>query len=123
MNLTTLESWLDRYGRAWETRNPEAAGALFTENASYHETPFDEPMRGRSAIVAYWSHVPRTQDNIHFSYDIITLTDNMAIAHWTSSFIRIPSNAKVGLDGIFVLAFDEQNLCTGLREWWMRQEN
>jgi hypothetical protein len=123
MNLDSLKSWLDAYGRAWETRNPEAAGALFTQDASYHETPYDEPMRGRSAIVEYWSHVPRTQDDVHFSHDIIALTGEVAIAHWSTSFLRIPSNAKVKLDGIFLLTFDEQNLCKSLREWWMRNES
>ena len=53
MNLETLKSWLDAYGRAWENRDPEAAASLFTENATYHESPHDEPMRGRSKIVEY----------------------------------------------------------------------
>jgi hypothetical protein len=53
MDLHSLKSWLDSYGRAWETKNPEAAGVLFTEDASYQESPYDEPMGGRSAIVEY----------------------------------------------------------------------
>jgi len=123
MNLDALKSWLDGYGRAWENKDPDAAGALFAENASYHETPYDEPMQGRSAVVEYWSHVPRTQENIHFSYEVLGLQGDKAFVHWASSFTRIPSNSKVKLDGIFALRFDERNLCTSLREWWMRQES
>ena len=108
---------------AWEGKDPEAAAELFTDDASYQESPYDEPMRGRSAIVQYWSHVPRTQDDIHFSYDIITLTSDVAVVHWSASFIRIPSKIKVRLDGIFLLNFDESDRCKSLREWWMRHES
>jgi len=81
MDLHSLKSWLDSYGRAWETKNPEAAGVLFTEDASYQESPYDEPMRGRSAIVEYWSHVSHTQEDIHFNHEIIALTSHVATVH------------------------------------------
>jgi hypothetical protein len=121
MDLSTLKSWLDAYGRAWEARSPEMAEVLFTEDASYQEPPYDKPMRGRSAIVEYWSHVPRTQEDIHFNYEIIALTIDVAIIHWTASFTRIASRAKVKLDGIFLLNF-ESNHCRSLREWWVRHQ-
>ena len=123
MDLHSLELWLDAYGRAWEEGDSNAAGMLFTEDATYQENPFDQPMRGRSAIIEYWTHVPRTQENIHFSYQIIALTGDTAVAHWSASFTRIPSNSKVKLDGIFMLTFGEDNRCKSLREWWVRQEN
>ena len=123
MDLHSLELWLTAYGQAWENRDSNAAGMLFTEDATYQENPFDQPMRGRSAIIEYWTHVPRTQENIHFSYEITALTGDLAIAHWWTSFTRIPSNSKVKLDGIFLLSFGEDNQCRSLREWWVRQEN
>ena len=121
MDLPSVKSWLDAYGRAWETRSPEMAGVLFTEDASYQESPYDELMRGRSAIVEYWSHIPRTQEDIHFDHDIIALTSDVAMIHWRASFTRTPSKAKVKLDGIFLLNF-EGNHCRSLREWWVRHE-
>jgi hypothetical protein len=123
MDLHSLELWLTAYGRAWEEGDSNATGMLFTGDAAYQENPFDQPMRGRSAIIEYWTHVPRTQENIHFSYEIIALTGATAIAHWWTSFTRIPSYSKVKLDGIFLLTFGEDNRCTSLREWWVRQEN
>ena len=117
-----MKSWLDAYGQAWEARDPKAAGMLFTEDAIYQETPFDEPMHGRSVIVEYWSHVPRTQEDIHFNHKIIAVTKDGAIAHWWASFTRITSNSKVRLDGIFLLSFGENSQCKSLREWWVREE-
>jgi nuclear transport factor 2 (NTF2) superfamily protein len=64
MNPGALKSWLDAYGRAWENRDPEAAASLFTEDATYHESPLDELMRGRSKIVEYWSFRGHRQTSI-----------------------------------------------------------
>jgi len=121
MNPDALRSWLDSYGRACENGDSKAATALFTEGVSYHESPHDEPMRGRLAVSAYWSHIPRRQSDVRFNYEVINLRGNDAVVHWTASFIRVPSNIKVLLDGIFILNFKD-NLCNTLREWWMRQE-
>ena len=81
MDLQSLKSWLDAYGRAWETGKSEAAGLLFTEDTSYQESPYAGPMRGRLAIVEYWSHVPRTQEDIHFNQEITALTSDIAVVH------------------------------------------
>jgi nuclear transport factor 2 (NTF2) superfamily protein len=124
MDHQALKSWLDAYGRAWETRDPRAVGELFSENATYQETPFAEPMRGRSAIREYWSlKVERAQETPRFSYEILAALGNTGIAHWKASFVRTASRAKVKLDGVFVLTFDSDNRCLELREWWVKQED
>jgi len=70
------------------------SGFQFTEDAAYQETPFDEPLRGRSAIFEYWSDVPRSQDRIRFGYEILAVTEDMGIAQWWASFVRIPSQIQ-----------------------------
>jgi hypothetical protein len=117
-----FKSWLDAYGRAWETQDPRAVAALFTEEATYQETPFVGPLRGRSAIAAYWSHATGSHTNVHFGYEVLTLDENNGIAHWWCSFLRPPGTAPLKLDGIFVLQFEGSGRCKSLREWWHRQE-
>jgi hypothetical protein len=80
MDLDLLRRWLDEYGRAWETRDRDAVGKIFAEDATYQETPFTAPMRRRSAIMDYWSHVPLTQENIHFNA-VVANSDDVAIVH------------------------------------------
>lgn len=48
----TAAAWLDAYVQAWQSYDPQAIGALFAENATYAYQPWDEPVRGREAIVA-----------------------------------------------------------------------
>jgi len=123
MTEEMLRSWLDTYGRAWETRDPEAVVALFTEDGAYQETPFDEPMRGRPAIAAYWSRATGPHTDVHFDYELLALDRNQGIAHWRCSVVRVPAKVSLKLDGIFVLQFDSEGRCKSLREWWHRQEN
>lgn len=123
MDATSFDAWVSALGRAWETRDARAAAALFTEDASYQEDAFGEPMRGRDAILAYWSEVPTTQENIEFGYEVIIFSGDVGIAHWWASFRRIPSGAPVKLDGVFAATMGAQNRCRVFREWWQKQED
>jgi uncharacterized protein (TIGR02246 family) len=117
LNRPDLESWLERYGRAWERKDPNAAITLFTEDATYRETPFDEVMSGREAIRAYWQQIPDTQDDISFGSEVLHAGGDRAFVHWWARYVRIRDGQRVRLDGAFVLEF-ENGLCRSLREWW-----
>lgn len=119
MEREAFEHWLDGYGRAWETRDPDAAVELFSEDALYEETPLSEPMRGRDAIHEYWSGVPHAQENVDFEHEIVTLTGNTGIALWRASYDPLPSGGeRVAIDGVLFASFDEHGRCSRFREWW-----
>jgi hypothetical protein len=117
-----FKSWLDAYGKAWESRDAEAASALYAENSTYQITPFVEPMRGRKAIFEYWSNVARTEENVKFGHEILVANRELNIARW-SAFVIVPQGLKTKLDGVFVISLDSQGLCTSLREWWHKQQD
>ena len=122
MNESELEVWLERYRRAWENRDPEAAAALFSENARYYETPFWAPAQGRDGVREYWAHATRNQSDVTFSHDIVSVSGGRGIARWWATFRRVPSDVMVRLDGVFLLEFDDEGLCHELREWWHKVE-
>ena len=113
-----VEAWLTRYQKAWEQRDPELAAALFTESAPYHEMPFDPPKAGRAGIRDYWATVTADQRDIHFKSKVIAVNGQTAVARWSVSLTSAPSGARIELDGVFVLEFENANLCRELREWW-----
>jgi len=122
-NPVAFKSWLDAYGHAWESRNPEAAAALFTENGTYQVTPFLEPMRGRKAIYEYWCEVARTEENIKFAYQILVVNAELNIARWSASFVIAPPGLQTRLDGIFLISLDDEGRCKSLQEWWHKQQS
>ena len=114
--MGSLERWLEAYGRAWEQADADAAVELFAEEATYQEKPFDEPMRGRSAIRAYWSEIPAYQRDISFAHRV--LSEDPTIVHCWAAYRAVKTGLDTKLDGMFVLEFNDQSLCTSLREWW-----
>jgi hypothetical protein len=121
-DVVAFQSWLDAYGQAWESRNPEVAAALFTEDGTYQVTPFLEPMCGRKAIFEYWSEVARTEETIRFRYEILVANPELNIARWSASFVRVPPGLQTELDGIFLISLDEEGRCKSLQEWWHKQQ-
>lgn len=122
MTQEAFEAWLKKYGKAWERRDAKAAAELYAEDGTYQVTPFVEPMRGRTAILQYWTHVAQTEKDIRFGHEILAVTPEQGIARWWSSFVIIPPGLKTKLHGIFVIVLDGQGKCTQLREWWHKQQ-
>ena len=119
LTSTALEAWLARYKEAWEQRDPARAVQLFTENAAYHEMPFDVPKAGRDGIREYWATVTADQRNVDFQSQSIAVNGRTGVARWSAKLTSAASGTRVELDGIFVLTFDDGGLlCRELREWW-----
>jgi hypothetical protein len=54
MDRNDVMRWVDDYERAWRDEDLEALGALFTDQARYRSSPYDEPEVGLEAIRAFW---------------------------------------------------------------------
>ena len=120
---TQFGKWLDDYGQAWVDGDPNAVVTLFAKDAAYQETPFENHMFGREEIFRYWvDGAQDSQRDVKFEYQIIGIKENTGYAHWTASFVRVPSNALVELDGIMAIMFDDDGKCVQLREWWHKRE-
>jgi ketosteroid isomerase-like protein len=57
LTMSELSNWLEAYGAAWETRDADAAAKIFSEDATYRVTPYEEPHKGRSGVHDYWAGV------------------------------------------------------------------
>jgi hypothetical protein len=123
MNRDAFGSWLDALGRAWEATDGRDFVQLFAEDATYQVTPFEEPMRGRPAILEYFAEATQTQQRIRFEHEVLGVAENRGIAHWRVSFDLVPSRRRLELDGIFVVYFGAAGRCTVFREWWHERES
>jgi SnoaL-like domain len=84
-------------------RDPQAAAGLYADDGTYQVTPFQEPMRGRAAILDYWCGVAPTEQGIAFGCEILAVTEAYGIARWWASFVRMPPGLPTKLDGIFLI--------------------
>jgi ketosteroid isomerase-like protein len=112
----TVEEWAERYARAWMEADDDAAGALFTDDATYRSDPFHEPHRGRDAIRRYWREVTATQANVEVAVGRPVVVGRRAVVEWWTQMDS--DGTPVTLPGALILDFDEGGLCRALREYW-----
>lgn len=116
MKNTTVVDWLEGYREAWESRDADAAAALFTADSLYREQPYAEPFVGPQGVHEYWTRVTETQSEVRFRYGTPVVEGNRAAAEWWVTMLN--GGAEVTLAGEFLLIFDDSGKCRELREYW-----
>jgi hypothetical protein len=67
--IVSLDRFMQGYKEAWERSDPDRLVALFTPDATYHNTPFAE-QRGHAAMRTYWERT-RLQRDIELGYQVL----------------------------------------------------
>lgn len=122
ISVEHFQFWLEMYGKASRDNDPQASADLFSQDAEYYETPFDEPMIGRQAIYKYWSRGAKNLKEKESSYEILSMKNNLGIARWQSKFTVIKSGKRLALDCLFLVEFNDRGECRTFREWWHLQQ-
>lgn len=122
MNREFLQEWLDKYVEAWQTYVPEKIRNLFSEDALYLYSPFDEqnPLRGREAIVADWLREPNPVGSWEAHYVPVAVEGNVGVAQGRTRYFRADGSVEREFDNIFVMHFDDAGRCTRFTEWFMQ---
>jgi uncharacterized protein (TIGR02246 family) len=113
---------MEDYRRAWERQDAELLLSLFTEDATYHENPFNEPLAGHEAIRAYWQRAVMTdQKDIRFRWrPVYSIGEEHAI-EWEAQFLRRDPPQRVELRGMMFLTLSGKRIAR-LREYWHKRE-
>ena len=112
----TVDEWVAAYGRAWEDGDPDAAVALFTDDAVYRSHTSREPNRGRDGIHAYWTEATSDQADVDVEFGQPIVAGRRVAVEWWAT-MRV-GGEELTLPGCLVLRFDEDGLCEELREYW-----
>ena len=125
MDHAGVQRWLDDYVAAWKSYDPEAIAALFAEDVEYRYHPYDEPVRGREALVAAWlgegdqdvassRDEPETYDA---AYAPVAVEGDVAVAVGTSRY----TNPETVYDNCYVIRFDGEGRCREFTEFFMER--
>ena len=117
MNKELFEKWFFNLKTAWETKNPQLAADICSENLLWYETPFDEPLKTKGEVLDEWQTVSK-QEDISVEYQILAVEGQTAITQWSAKFIRIPSGEKVEMEGIFKVRLNNEGLCEEFHQWY-----
>ena len=111
-----VQGWLDAYLRAWRSNDEATIRGLFAPDATYAYHPYDEPLRGRDAIVAAWLDEPDDPASWEASYAPSLIDGRRAIATGQTRYLE---SGDV-FSNLFELEFDADGRCTRFVEWFMK---
>ncbi len=128
MTRDDVQDWLDRYVAAWRSYDPAAIGDLFSEDADYRYHPWDEPLRGRAAIVADWvapDGSASTRDepgSWDARYEPYAVDGSRAVAvGWSRYFAKGETPEKL-YHNVYLLEFDAERRCRQFTEFFVKQK-
>jgi ketosteroid isomerase-like protein len=110
-----LEQWIEGYIRAWRSNDPEAIGALFTDDGLYYTAPFDAPWRGRAAIVEGWLERKDEPGQWEFEWRPLVDTPELGIVTGSTTYREPPS----AYSNLWVIRLAPDGRCREFTEWWM----
>jgi len=107
-NRESVGVWVDGYLRAWASNSPEDIAALFTEDAEYHESPFETEWIGRDEIVEGWrSRWDWQAGGWDFEWSIASISGA------TATVIGVGRYKKLGdFDNTWTVTFGSSGLCS-----------
>jgi hypothetical protein len=108
--------WLDGYVAAWKSYDREAIGALFTDDAQYRYHPYDDPLRGREAIVESWLEDPDDPGTYDAHYEPLAVDGDVAVATGTSTYYAADGSIEKVYDNCYVMRFAPDGRCREFTE-------
>ncbi|MEA2609382.1 MAG: hypothetical protein QOJ75_1625 [Chloroflexota bacterium] len=128
MTRDDVQRWLDAYIAAWRTYDPAAIGDLFSEAAEYRFHPWDEPVRGRDAIVRAWvapgdNESQRDEpDAWEARYEPYAVEGDRAVAVGWSRYRAEGDTPEKLYHNCYLLEFDADGRCRGFTEFFIEQK-
>ena len=130
MDKADVDRWLEAYVEAWKTYDRDQIAALFSEDAEYRYHPYDEPIRGRDAVVASWlgesdEESASTRDpegTYDATYRAFAVEGDAAVATGNSTYLTEPGgDVEEVFDNCYVMRFDRDGRCREFTEWFMER--
>ena len=121
-----VDRWLADYIEAWRTYERDRIEALFSAEAEYRYHPYDEPVRGRDAIVRSWlgdgDSAPDEPDTWEAEYRAVAVEGDAAVAVGSTTYVVEPGGPVDRVfDNCFVLRFDADGRCREFTEWYVKR--
>jgi ketosteroid isomerase-like protein len=84
-----FEAWIAAYERAWRTAGVEMLAELFSEDAAYRMSPYEEPARGLAAIGELWERERAGPgEEFEIGHEVIAIEGDAAVARIEVAYAR-----------------------------------
>ena len=104
--------WVARYERAWRGGDLEALEGLFSDDARYRRSPYEEPEIGHEAIKSFW---------LDDDDEVFTMTASLAAVDGPDAVVRVEVRygdpVRQEYRDLWVLRFGEDGRVEDFEEW------
>jgi hypothetical protein len=108
-------AWVAGYERAWRSPGIESLRELFSEDAVYRTSPYEEPRTGLAAIESMWETEREGPDEVFsMSSEVIAVDGATAVAR-----IEVTYGDPVTQEyrDLWLIEFDDDGRCASFEEW------
>ncbi len=110
-----VESWVQRYVRAWNSNEPDDIAVLFTDDAIYLTSPFDAPWKGREEIVAGWLQIKDEPGDTTFAFEVIAIDRDLAVVEGRTTY----KEPATRYGNVWLIRLAHHGRCASFTEYWM----
>jgi hypothetical protein len=111
-----LESWCDRFTKAWQENDRALIGSLVPDEFTWRTGPFSGVFRDRETLVDHWVATVQAEREHQISYEILWAGEELGIVRFRASFIRY-ARQEVTDDILLAVRLDADGRCRDFREW------
>ncbi len=116
-----VSRWLAGYEAAWRAPGTESLAGIFTDDASYRQSPYMEPVVGLDAIRRMWEEEREAPDEV-FSLvtQIVAVDDPMAVVR---AEVAYGDPVSQEYRDLWLIRLGEDGRCSWFEEWpfWPEQ--
>lgn len=111
----TVSRWLAGYEAAWRAPGTEGLGTLFTSDATYLQSPYEQPLTGLAAIERMWEGEREGPDEVFtLATDILAVEGPTAVVRAEVFYGEPPRQEYRDL---WVILLADDGRCTRFEEW------
>ena len=114
MRRDDVTLWLAAYEAAWRTAGTEPLGALFTADAEYRMSPYEQPVRGLPAIAGLWeAERDGPDEGFVMEHEIVAVDRDTAVVRVEVRYEGPPGEFR----DLWLIRFAPDGRCSAFEEW------
>ncbi len=117
----SVRQWLAGYETAWRTPGTDGLAGIFTEDAIYLQSPYEQSVTGLDAIGRMWEREREGPDEIFtLATDIVAVDGQVAVVR---AEVRYGDPPTQEYRDLWVIRFAADGRCAWFEEWpfWPQQ--
>lgn len=122
MSHAEASAWVSAYERAWRTPGTERLRGLFTEEASYRMSPYEEPATGLAQIAELWERERQGPDeDFEMAHEVVAVEGDTAVIRVE---VHYGGRDRLHYRDLWIVRIAADGRCREFEEWpfWPGQQ-